>query len=273
MPEEKSDASNQQTEADKQPAAEQIVSDESVKTGEVENINGELSKFENKESLEHSKIIEEDENANDAKDSIEKLVENMKEETSGDSKGDESEVSEELKPAIVVEPSNSDTKESDSYALPPQVQPSDDPQENPQLSTNNLTCIQEIEEVDETIGDLENGVVSLDVTIAIDEVDSHNATQDLNHNKPEQTLLYVKSESRLVSIKNAQILRNKVLSRLANIDPEPIRASTNTPINYSSPGTPWNLDFISIEQFIQLTEFYWGKSLLVKYNIFNYNQF
>ena len=128
------------------------------------------------------------------------------------------------------------------------------------ISASNLNAIQEESDGESTLpkeGD--NGLPSLDVTIAIEDTmfESQNTTQDLQTNLEKQKGSL--SESRILSIKASQTLRAKALSRLANIDPSPIKTRTNTPLDYNSPGLPWNVDFISIEQFSQLTEFFWGE--------------
>ena len=128
------------------------------------------------------------------------------------------------------------------------------------ISASNLNAIQEESDGESTLpkeGD--SGLPSLDVTIAIEDTmfESQNTTQDLQTNLEKQKGSL--SDSRILSIKASQALRAKALSRLANIDPSPIKTRTNTPLDYNSPGLPWNVDFISIEQFSQLTEFFWGE--------------
>ena len=135
------------------------------------------------------------------------------------------------------------------------------------ISASNLNAIQELEESDEedpSPNEGDTGIPSLDVTIAIEDtlIESQNTTQDLQTNIEKQKGIHL-------SIKVLQALRAKALSRLANIDPSPVRTRTNTPLDYNSPGLPWNVDLISIEQFTQLTEFFWGECsdiLVVKYN-------
>ena len=143
------------------------------------------------------------------------------------------------------------------------IKPNGNGHESAPISASNLNVIQEAEESDEEDVRPTDGIPSLDVTIAVEDtpIESQNTTQDLQTNIEKQK----GTESRVLSIKCAQILRAKALSRLANIDPSPVRTRTNTPLDYISPGVPWNIDFISIEQFAQLTEFFWGK-LSSKFN-------
>ncbi|KAI6659284.1 hypothetical protein LOD99_14955 [Oopsacas minuta] len=126
--------------------------------------------------------------------------------------------------------------------------------ESPVISATNLIVIQG---ESDTEAQVDNGLLSLDVTIAIEDgaIDSCNNTQDIQANKHKAIAV---SESHVLSIKGTQVLRAKALSRLANIDPSPVRTRVNTPLDYNSPGLAWNVDFISIEQFSQLTEFFWG---------------
>ena len=138
----------------------------------------------------------------------------------------------------------------------------DNPSENstkhsPVVSTANLNAIQEESNHDETT----NGLLSLDVTIAVEDgaIDSQDTTQDIQTDKYKATQSAIQSESRVLGIKSSQLLRTKALSRLANVDLTRVVTRSNTPMDYASPGLPWNVDFISVEQFGQLTEFFWGK--------------
>ena len=135
--------------------------------------------------------------------------------------------------------------------------PENSTKQSPVVSTSNLNAIQEESNHDETT----NGLLSLDVTIAVEDgaIDSQNTTQDILTDKYKATQSAIQSESRVLSIKSAQVLRARALSRLANVDLNHVITRSNTPLDYTSPGLPWNVDFISIEQFSQLTEFFWGK--------------
>lgn len=130
-------------------------------------------------------------------------------------------------------------------------------EQTPVVSTSNLNVIQEESNPDETT----NGLLSLDVTLAVEDgaIDSQNTTHDIQADKFKATRSASLSESRVLSIKNSQVLRAKALSRLANVDLSRVVTRSNTPMDYTSPGLPWNVDFISVEQFSQLTEFFWGK--------------
>lgn len=130
-------------------------------------------------------------------------------------------------------------------------------EQTPVVSTSNLNVIQEESNPDETT----NGLLSLDVTLAVEDgaIDSQNTSHDIQADKFKATRSASLSESRVLSIKNSQVLRAKALSRLANVDLSRVVTRSNTPMDYTSPGLPWNVDFISVEQFSQLTEFFWGK--------------